>query len=129
VRFCTSTPLRRTSSGNRGSASCTRLLTLKTAVSTFVPTSNVAVIDNVPFDADDELKYSMPSTPESCSSIGAATVCARVSALAPGYVALIWIVGGTISGYWAIGRRMNAAMPASTMMIALTPANTGRRRK
>ena len=38
------TPLRRTSSGRRGSASCTRLLRWNTALSTSVPTSNVAVI-------------------------------------------------------------------------------------
>ena len=38
----------------------------------------------VPLEADDELKYSIPSMPESCSSIGAATVRASVSAEAPG---------------------------------------------
>ena len=37
-----------------------------------------------PLDAELELKYSSFSTPESCSSIGAATVRARVSAEAPG---------------------------------------------
>jgi hypothetical protein len=83
-RLATMTPLRRTSSGSRGVASCTRLLTLKVALSVSVPTSKVAVMVTVPLEADDELKYSMPSMPESCSSIGAATVRASVSAEAPG---------------------------------------------
>ena len=68
-RFCTVTPLRRTSSGNRGSASCTRLFRLKVAWSTLVPTSNVAVIVTVPCDDELDVKYSKPSTPESCSSM------------------------------------------------------------
>ena len=55
-RFCTITPLRRTSSGSRGSATCTRLFNWNTAVSTFVPTSNVAVIATVPSAAELELK-------------------------------------------------------------------------
>ena len=55
-RFCTITPLRRTSSGRRGSAICTRLLTLNTAWSTSVPTSKVAVIVSVPLEDEVELK-------------------------------------------------------------------------
>jgi len=50
------TPLRRTSSGSRGSASCTRLLTLKVAWSMSVPTSKVVVIVTWPFDDELELK-------------------------------------------------------------------------
>ncbi len=83
-RFCTMTPLRRTSSGRRGNAICTRLLTLNTDWSTLVPGSKVAVICSVPLDDEVELKKDSFSTPESCSSIGAATVRASVSALAPG---------------------------------------------
>ena len=37
-----------------------------------------------PVEDDVELKYESLSTPESCSSIGAATVFESVSALAPG---------------------------------------------
>ena len=55
-RFCTMTPLRRTSSGRRGSARCTRLLTSKIAASTLVPGSNVTVTCRLPFDDDVELK-------------------------------------------------------------------------
>ena len=55
-RFCTITPLRRTSSGRRGTASCTRLLTLNTALSTLVPGSKVAVMLTAPVEEAEELK-------------------------------------------------------------------------
>ncbi len=55
-RFCTMTPLRRTSSGRRGSAICTRLLTLNTAWSTLAPGSNVMVMLSTPVDEAAELK-------------------------------------------------------------------------
>ncbi len=55
-RFCTITPLRRTSSGRRGSAICTRLLTLNTAWSTLVPGSKVIVMLSVPVEEAVELK-------------------------------------------------------------------------
>jgi hypothetical protein len=55
-RFCTSTPLRRTSSGSRGIATCTRLFSWNTARSTSVPTSKVAVMATVPSEAAFELK-------------------------------------------------------------------------
>src|ERR1700694_4102679 len=64
-RFCTMTTFLRTSPGSRGSAICTRLLTLKTAWSTLVPGSKVTVIRSEPLEDDDELKYLSRSTPES----------------------------------------------------------------
>ncbi len=67
--------------------------------------------------------------PDSCSSIGAATVFASVSAFAPGYVAVIVTVGGAMSGYCAIGSVFNATSPASIRMIAITLAKIGRRMK
>src|SRR3954468_15556918 len=66
-RFCTMTPLRRTSSGRRGNAICTRLLTLKTDWSTLGPGSKVGLISSVPLEDEVELKYESFSTPESCS--------------------------------------------------------------
>ena len=54
------------------------------AISTLVPTSKVAVMVTAPLAEADEVKYSRFSTPFNCSSIGAATVRARVSAEAPG---------------------------------------------
>src|ERR1044072_450838 len=38
-------------------------------------------------------------------------------------------VGGAMSGYCAIGRIVLATRPAITMMIAMTPASTGRSMK
>ena len=49
-RCCTSTPVRRTSSGRRGSATLTRLFTAIRAVSGLVPTSKVAVMLTVPLE-------------------------------------------------------------------------------
>src|SRR6185436_14526281 len=125
-RFCTITPLRRTSSGRRGSAICTRLFTLNTDWSTLVPGSKVTVICRLPVEDEVELKYDSFSTPESCSSIGAATVRDRVSALAPGYEVVISTVGGAISGYCATASSFADSRPTSTITMAITPANTGR---
>ena len=55
-RFWTITPLRRTSSGSRGSAALTRLLTLTAAMSTLLPTSKVAVMVTLPLAEADEVK-------------------------------------------------------------------------
>ncbi len=128
-RFCAKTPLRRTSSGRRGNATWMRLLTSITACCALEPISNVAVIVSWPFEAAVELKYDRFSTPESCSSIGAATVRASVSALAPGYVAVIVTVGGEISGYCEIGSTREATSPAMTKMMAMTDAKIGRAMK
>ena len=49
-RFCNSTPYCRTSSGRRGSAILTRLLTFDRAMSTLVPTSKVAVMVRLPLE-------------------------------------------------------------------------------
>ncbi len=48
----------------------------------------------------------MFSTPLICSSIGATTVEATTSALAPGYWPETLMIGGAISGYCATGRRV-----------------------
>src|SRR5438445_4936024 len=128
-RFCTTTPVRLTSSGSRGRAICTRLFTWMVALLTSVPTSKVQVIVSVPFEEEVDWKYSRPSTPESCSSIGAATVRESVSALAPGSAAVIVTVGGAISGYCATGNTCQATSPASVVMIAMTEAKIGRSMK
>src|SRR6185503_7113677 len=71
----------------------------------------------------------MFSTPFTSCSIGAATVSATTFALAPGYVAVICTVGGTTSGYCAIGSPFSATRPMMTMTIDSTVANTGRSTK
>ena len=62
----------------------------------------------------------MFSTPLICSSIGATTVEATTSALAPGYWPETLMTGGAISGYCATGRRENATAPRITMTIETT---------
>ena len=71
----------------------------------------------------------MFSTPLICSSIGATTVVATTSALAPGYCPLTLMIGGAISGYCAIGRRMNETPPRMMKMIDSTEAKIGRSMK
>ena len=44
------------------------------------------------------------STPFIFCSIGVATDASTSVALAPTKVVVTWTIGGTISGYWAIGR-------------------------
>src|SRR6266571_3395942 len=71
----------------------------------------------------------MPSTPLICSSMGAATVSAIVSGLAPGNCALTTTDGGTTSGYSEMGRLCMAIKPPKKMSVDKTPANTGRSMK
>src|SRR4026207_1745812 len=71
----------------------------------------------------------MFSTPFTSCSIGAATVSATPFALAPGYVAETFTVGGTTSGYCAIGRPISATRPMITITIESTVAKTGRSTK
>ena len=71
----------------------------------------------------------MLSTPLTCCSIGVATACSTSTALAPVNVVVIWMRGGVISGYWAIGRPFRATAPTMTMTIEMTIATIGRRTK
>src|SRR5262245_19352071 len=71
----------------------------------------------------------MFSTPLICSSIGATTVEATTSALAPGYWPDTLMIGGAISGYCATGRRRNATAPRITKTIETTDAKIGRSMK
>jgi hypothetical protein len=64
-----------------------------------------------------------------CSSIGATTVDATVSALAPGYWPETLMTGGAISGYCAIGRRTSVTAPTITITIEITEAKIGRSMK
>ncbi len=76
-----------------------------------------------------EDRYSMFSTPLICSSIGATTVEATTSALAPGYWPVTLMIGGAISGYCAIGSRAKATAPRITKTIETTEAKIGRSMK
>ena len=73
--------------------------------------------------------YIMCSTPLTWASIGAATVSRTVWALAPGYRAVTWTVGGATCGYWATGKVSTDTAPASTKTIERTEAKIGRSMK
>src|ERR1700680_559066 len=61
--------------------------------------------------------------------MGAITVVATTSALAPGYWPETLMMGGAISGYCATGRRKKLTPPSKTMMIHTTEAKIGRAMK
>ena len=65
-------------------ASCTRFCTMTRAMFRLVPISKVTVSVYEPSLPIWDDMYSMPSTPLTCCSIGAATVAATTWALAPG---------------------------------------------
>jgi hypothetical protein len=71
----------------------------------------------------------MFSTPLICCSSGVATGRATVSAEAPGYDAVTCTVGGTISGYWAMGRIARAPNPNAVTKTLSTAAKRGRSMK
>jgi hypothetical protein len=66
------------------------------------------------------------STPLVCCSSGVATDASTSVALAPMKVVVTWIIGGTISGYCAMGSPRMATKPSSTRMIDRTIATIGR---
>src|SRR3982751_4449198 len=66
------------------------------------------------------------STPLIFCSSGVATEASTSVALAPMNVVVTWTIGGTISGYCAIGSPRIATTPSSTMMIDSTIATIGR---
>src|SRR5688572_1207869 len=71
----------------------------------------------------------MFSTPLISCSMGVATVSAATVALAPGYSAETWMVGGATSGYCAIGSPSRATPPTMTMTTESTVAKMGRSMK
>jgi hypothetical protein len=68
----------------------------------------------------------MFSTPLICCSSGVATDDSTSVALAPMKVVVTWIIGGTISGYCAMGSRCMATRPSRMTMIDMTIATIGR---
>ena len=125
-RFLVVTPRRRTSSGSFGVAMATRFWTSTWAKSGLVPSLNVMVSCMPPSLVACDSMYSMPSTPLTSCSIGAATVSETVRASAPGYEAVTTTCGGTTSGYWAIGNWVSASRPARVISTESTAAKTGR---
>ena len=68
----------------------------------------------------------MFSTPLICCSSGVATEASTSVALAPMKVVVTWIIGGTISGYCAIGRPLHRDEAEQHVMIEITIATIGR---
>src|SRR5712671_6626515 len=66
--------------------------------------------------------YTMPSTPLTCSSMGAATVSRTVVALAPGYTVVTNTAGGVTFGYCVIGK-VNTAVSLSAPACPDLPMN------
>src|SRR6185369_8901437 len=66
------------------------------------------------------------STPFSFCSMGVATDASTSVAEAPTKVVVIWTIGGTTSGYWAMGSPAIATSPTMTVMIEITIATIGR---
>ncbi len=92
------------STGNRRCAVASAVCTSSEAPSMLRPRSNWTVICVVPSD-DDDVIDEMPEIVDSCRSIGEATEAAIVSGLAPGSVAVIWMVGKSTAGSAATGNR------------------------
>src|SRR5258708_1143419 len=124
--FLTVTPEALTTSGRVGNAWATRFCTSTWAASGLTPSLKVTVRLYEPSLLDCDDMYIMFSTPLICCSMGAATASATTWALAPGYRQATWMVGGVISGYWAIGSVLTAMRPTNTMTIEITQAKTGR---
>ena len=124
--FSTVTPYWRTTSGNVLVAVCTRLFTLIMAWSGSVPTLKETIRFISPLEAEVEFIYNISSTPFTCCSIGAATVSAMTSGLAPGYLADTCTVGGVRSGYCSIGSMVIDTIPNSTIKSDITVEKIGR---
>ncbi len=70
-----------------------------------------------------------PAICDSCRSSGVATFDAIVSGLAPGRLALIWMVGASTCGSAATGRRTYAMIPSTSSAVAISEVAIGRRMK
>src|ERR1700722_3072831 len=95
-------------------------------MSGLVPAAKVSVMVAVPESSLVDERYSKWSRPLICCSITCVTVFSTVLADAPGYVALIWMAGGAIVGYCAIGSVKIDAIPDSIRIMAITHAKIGR---
>src|SRR4029077_2129949 len=96
------------------------------AMSESMPSLKVTIRLKAPSLVHRDDIYTMPSTPLTCSSMGAATVSRTVAALAPGYTVVTKTAGGVTFGYCVIGKVNTATPPASTMTSEMTTAKIGR---
>src|SRR5437879_11290477 len=75
---------------------------------------------------DEEVIWSTPAIVENCFSRGVATADAMVSGLAPGRLALTWIVGKSTFGRLLTGNRRYAMRPKARMPTMTSVVMTGR---
>src|SRR4029077_14952232 len=76
---------------------------------------------------DVEVIDEMPAMVENCRSIGPATEAAIVSGLAPGSVAVTWMVGKSTLGSVATASRREAKIPKTMIEAVMSFVITGRR--
>src|SRR4051812_13246290 len=123
------TPVCLTTSGSDGSARLTRFCTSTCARLRLTPCLKVTVRLYEPSLVHCDDMYSIPSTPLTCCSMGAAIACETTSALAPGKLQSTWTTGGEIDGYCAKGSVNTETPPARVMTIDSTEAKIGRSMK
>src|SRR5688500_16002559 len=120
LRFRTVMPSLFTASGRAGWAILTRFCTSREAMLTSVPTSKTTLIVLCPLYVLLLVIYDIPGVPLTCVSIGVVVVCSTVLASAPVKFDEMFTVGGVISGYWAIGKVLNAISPTSIITTEIT---------
>ncbi len=102
------------SAGSRAVAALMAACTSCAATSMLLSSVNCSVMLVLPSELLEVMSV-MPGTPDSSTSSGVATDEAMVSGLAPGSLALIWIVGRSISGTAATGSCGNASTPRNSV--------------
>src|SRR5499427_5980211 len=112
--------------GNRRCATVSAVCTSSAAPSMFRLRSNWMMIDVVP-SAEVDVIDVMPEMVESWRSIGPATDAAMVSELAPGNVAVIWMVGKSTAGKAATASSRYAKAPKTISDAVISVVITGRR--
>src|SRR5262249_61611064 len=112
--------------GRRRCAIDSAVCTSRAAPSILRLRSNWMVIDVVPSD-DDDVSEVMPAIVDSCRSIGDATEAAMVSALAPGKVAVMLMVGKSTVGSAATASSRKAKIPNTMNDAVISVVITGRR--
>src|ERR1700746_1322429 len=114
------------STGSLRAATVSAVCTSRAAPSMLRLRSNCTVIDDCPSEEVDTIEE-MPAMVASWRSIGAATEAAMVSALAPGKVAVMLMVGKSTAGSAATGSKRKAKIPNTMNDAVISVVMTGRR--
>ena len=103
----------------------TLFCTFTEAILGSVPNLNTTVIKQVPSLPASDAIYFTPGTPFKALSNGITTALIISSALAPGYSATIFTLGGEIEGNCVTGNCIKDNTPNSTITNDITIENTG----